>query len=381
MRVILLLLLALVVTVALIVFPDIADQPLRIEAFGWIFETRQGAFIVALLALLLVLWLLRNVVGALFAGPGVAWRSLRLGSRKRREKKLRELALQWLNGRSEISIRGLKRCRGVLPDWANELLQIMATPVAELPLPSEGQDALLTVMTARRVTDPGTEDIVDMATRKAHLEAWLQVSPGAPLAISRLADMAEEEGDLSEFINRLEADWKRGRRTAESAKPRLVRACLKMAEQQPEQAIAYLGKAYQLLPDNAEVLLAYGQALLASGDVKMVRRLWGEFLEQHSHYRIARALLDVLRDDPIRAYRKLERKTVDMLNPAQRWLRAELAHVAKLEGLAMEQMQALADECGSAVAWHSLGQWHEAQEKFDQAAACYRQALEKQLAG
>jgi len=381
MRLILLLLLALAVSIALIVFPDIADQALRIEAFGWIFETRQGAFIVALLALLLVLWLLRNIVGALFAGPGVAWRSLRLGSRKRREKKLRDLALQWLNGRSDISIRGLKRCRGILPDWANELLQIMLTPVLELPLPGEDQDTLLTVMTARRVTDPGAEHLVDMATRKAHLEAWLQASPGAPLASSRMADMAGEEGDLVEFINRLEADWKRGRRTSESAKPRLVRACLKLAEQQPGQAIAYLGKAYHLLPDNAEVLLAYGQALLANGDVKMVQRLWSEFLEQHSHYRIALALIGLQRDDPVRAYRKLERKTVDMLNPAQRWLRAELAHVAKLDGLAMEQMQSLADECGSAVAWNSLGQWHEAQEEFDKAAVCYRHALEKQLAG
>ncbi len=380
MRLVLLLLLALAVSIALIVFPDIADQALRIEAFGWIFETRQGAFIVALLALLLLFWLLRNIVAALFAGPGVAWRSLRLGSRKRREKRLRELALQWINGRSHINIKGLKRCRGILPDWMVGLLQVMATPVSDLPMPGDDQDDLLTVMTARRVTDPENEQSIDLATRKAHLEAWLKVCPDAPLALSRMADLAGEEGDLSAFINQLEADWKLGRRSAETAKPRLVHACLKLAEQQPEQALDYLRKAYRLLPDHAEVLLAYGQALLDKGDIKMAQRLWSEFLEQHSHYRIARALLELQRDDPIRAYRKLERKKADMLNPAQRWLRAELAHAGKLDGLAMEQMQALAEDCDSVVAWNSLGRWHEAQEAFDQAASCYRRALVKQLA-
>jgi len=92
--------------------------------------------------------------------------------------------------------------------------------------------------------------------------------------------------------------------------------------------------------------VAYG--LLADGDAKTVQRLWSGFLEQHGNDRIARALLALQRDDPIKVYRKLERKTVDALNPAQRWLRAELAHAAKLDGLAFEQMQALADD-------HSLG--------------------------
>jgi len=378
MRFILLLLLALAVSIALIVFPNIADQALRIEAFGWIFETRQGAFMVALLALLLALWLLRSVVGALFAGPGAAWRSLRLGSRRRREKKLREALAQWLDGRGNVSARALKRCRGVLPDWAMDMLQTMLTPAAELPLPAEDQDGLITALAARMATDPQAENRPDTATRKAHLEAWLSVHPGAPLAISRLVDIAEEEGDLLEFINRLEADWKRGRRSAEAVKPRLVRACLQLAEQEPGQSMAFLRKAYRLLPDDAGVLLAYGQGLLADGDVKTVQRLWSGYLEQHGNERIARALLNIQRDDPIKVYRKLERKTPDALNPAQRWLRAELAHAAKLDGLAFEQMQALADDCGSTAAWRSLGCWHEELGAFEKAAGCYRRALEKQ---
>jgi len=348
MRFILLLVLALAVSVALIIFPNIADQALRIEAFGWIFETRQGAFIVALLALLLLLWLLRSIVSTLFAGPGVAWRSLRLGSRKRREKKLREVLAQWLDGRGNINAKALKRCRGVLPGWALEMLQTMLSPAAELPLPAEDQDPLITALAARRATDPDVRNPSDSATRKAHLDAWLHVHPGAPVAISRLVDIAEEEGDLLEFTHRLEAEWKQGRRSSEQVKPRLVHAYLKLADEQPDQAMAFLRKAYRLLPDDPKVLLAYGHGLLADGDAKTVQRLWSGFLEQHGNDRIARALLALQRDDPIKVYRKLERKTVDALNPAQRWLRAELAHAAKLDGLAFEQMQALADD-------HSLG--------------------------
>jgi len=377
MRLILLLVLALVVSVALIVFPDIADQALRIEAFGWIFETRQGAFIVALLALLLVLWLLRSMIGALFAGPGMAWRSVRLGSRKRREKKLREVLAQWLDGRGNVNTKTLNRCRGVLPDWAIDLLQTMMMPASELPLPTEDQDPLITALAARIATDPHAQSPSDPATRKAHLEAWLQVRPGALLAIARRADIAEEEGDLESFIDRLESEWKQGRCSAESAKPRLVRACLRIAGDQPDQAMAFLRKAYRLLPDDPKVLLAYGQALLDGGDAKMAQRLWSGFLEQHSNDRIAHALLGVQRDDPIRVYRKMERKTVDALNPAQRWLRAELAHAAKLDGLAFEQMQALADSYGSTSAWSSLAHWYEGLGEYEKASSCYRKALEK----
>ena len=89
MRLILLLLFALAVTAALIAFPNIADQALRIEAFGWLFETRQGAFMIALLVLIFLLWLLQRIVGALFAGPGNVWRSLVSGNSKRHEKRLR----------------------------------------------------------------------------------------------------------------------------------------------------------------------------------------------------------------------------------------------------------------------------------------------------
>jgi len=113
MRLVLLLIIALATAVALIAFPNIADQHLRLEAFGWIFETRQGAFIIALFALLLVIGLLRTIVRAIFSGPGTVWRSVRMGSRKRREKKLREGLAQWLDNRGDFGIKTPKRAKGV----------------------------------------------------------------------------------------------------------------------------------------------------------------------------------------------------------------------------------------------------------------------------
>jgi len=304
-----------------------------------------------------------------------------MGSRKRREKKLRDALAQWLDGRSRVSPRTLKRCRGILPDWLIEVFQTVLTPANELPLPAEDQDPLITALAARIATDPHAEHTPDLATRKAHLEAWLNAHAGAPLAVSRLVDLAEEEGNLPLFINQLETEWKQGRRSAQSVKPRLVRACLKLAEQDSDQSMAFLRKAYRLMPDDPNVLVAYGNGLLASGDTKTVQRLWAGYLEQHSNDRIARLLLELQRADPMRNYRKLEKKPVEALNQAQRWLRAELAHAAKLDGLAFEQMQALADDCSCMMAWHSLGQWYEELAEYEKAANCYRQALEKQTAG
>ena len=232
MRLILLLLLALIVTVALIAFPNIADQSLRIEAFGWLFETRQGAFIVALLVLVVVLWLIQRIIGALFAGPGNIWRSLVAGSSKRNEKRLREALAQWLDNRGDLGAKKLKRSRRVLPDWLLKMLHVLIIPARDLPLPDENEDPLTTALTARIVTDPKAHPKLDIAIRKAHLEAWLKAHPEAPLAQSRLADIAEEEGDWPKVVELLENVWKKGQRSSHSIKPRLARGYIALAQRQ-----------------------------------------------------------------------------------------------------------------------------------------------------
>jgi len=380
MRFIILLIFALLLTIALVVFPNIADQALRLEAFGWVFETRQGAFIAALLALLFVIWLIRALIGALFAGPGHLWRSLRIGSRKRREQNLREALAQWLDARGDMGVKTLKRSRGVLPDWTLAMLRMLMTPAKDQPLPTSEQDALLTALSARIVTGPTAQPKPDLATRKTHLKAWLSVRPGSPLAMSRLADLAEEEEDWPKLVELLEGIWKRGDRSSHSVKPRLVQAYLAMSDLEPESTMQYLRKAHRLLPDNREVLMAYGQALTANGDTSAAVRLWQTHLEAEDDLALARALLTQLQSDPLRAYRKLEGKPDAELNETQRWLRAELAHAAKLDGLAFEQMQGLAENSEKketkAAAWQSLGNWYLDTHEHGQAAMCYRHALE-----
>jgi len=375
MRLILLLLFALVVTVALVAFPNVADQALRIEAFGWLFETRQGAFIIALLALILLLWLLQRITGALFAGPGSIWRSLVAGSGKRNEKRLRETLARWLNQRGNPDEKALKRSRGILPGWALEMLHILITPAGDLPEPDAGKDPLVTALTARIVTDPGAHPKPDLAARKAHLEAWLNAHPGAPLALNRMADIAEETGDWPKLVELLESIWKQGQRSSHSLKPRLARGYVALARHRPEQAMEYLRKSYRLCPENRDVLIAFGQASVKAGDNKTAERIWTGHLKENSDYEVAGLLLELAGQDALRIYRNYENRNDSELNDAHRWLRAQLAHAAKLDGLALEQMQALAEQSHAPAAWRSLGDWHLATGDHEKAALCYQQVL------
>ncbi|ATX82863.1 putative conserved protein HemY, contains two TPR repeats [Mariprofundus ferrinatatus] len=376
MRLVFLLVIALATATALIAFPDIADQHLRLEAFGWIFETRQGSFLIALFVLLLLLWLLRSLLQAIFSGPGTVWRSARMGSRKRREKKLREGLAQWLDNRGDFGTKALKRAKGVLPDWVMEMLQVLSVPPKDQKVLSDHEDPLVTVLAARIATDPSAHPKPDLTTRKAHIDTWLHLHPGAPLAISRKADTAEEEGDWKGLVALLEEEWKQGHRSAHSVKPRLANAYIRLSESDTGHAMAHLRKAYRLLPHNHDVLLAYGLGLIVSGETPTAVRLWLSHLEKHDSLDIASALLDTQRADPLRAYRKLDERKESELNDAERWLKAELAHAAKLAGLAFEQMQALAERTNSADAWQSLGNWYAGAGDFQHASEAYQRALE-----
>jgi len=375
MRTAFMLFLALTLTIALTLFPDIANQTLRIEAFGWLFETRQGAFVVALLLILAVIWFIRRLVAALLAGPGQLWRTMRVGGRKRREARLREALADWLDMRGEVGTKIIRKARGVLPDWALKMLATMMTPAHEQQVSGKEKDPLNIALAARIATDPDARPRPDLTVRKAHLEAWLQVHPDAPLALLRMADVAEEEEDWEMLVRLLEDLWKRGSCSAASIKPRLARAYLALAGAKPEEALQNLRKAYRLAPEDSDVQLALGNSQIAQGDTQAARKLWLSYLEEHSDERIAQALLELLKDDPMRFYRKLDAKGTNALNPAQQWLRAELAHAAELEGLAVEHMQTLLEQHPGRLAWKSFGDWHAAAGDFGEAAHCYQQAL------
>ncbi len=375
MRLVPVLLMVLLAAVALIAFPDIADQWVRIEAFGWLLEARQGAFFIALVLLLLLLWLLRAVVRAIFSGPGTVWQSLRMGGRKRREKRLRTSIARWLDSEGDVEAKLLKHAKGMLPDWGMAMLQVLATGARDQKMLNEHDDPLVTVLAARIATDPTADPIPDIAVRKAHIDTWMHLHPGAPLAIRRKADMAEEEGDWSALVQLLEEEWKRGESSGYSLKPRLAYAYIRLSESEPEHAMSHLKQAYRLLPDDESVLLAYGLGLIVAGEAQTAARLWSSHLEGSESFDIAAALLDIHRADPMHAYRKLESKRESELNSATRWLRAQLTYAAQLEGPAFEQMNALAEATESMEAWQSLGGWYSEKGDYEHAATAFQRAL------
>ena len=374
MRLFFLLLLALGIAVLLSLFPTIAGQPLRIEAFEWVFETQQGAFITALLVLLIIVWLLRRIVSAIFAGPGQLWNTLRMGGRKRREQRLKEGVAEWIDMRGDQGSRAFQKSRGTIPEWAATLLRTVASPPKGLPVVNSDTSPLNTALAARMVTDPNAASKPDRATQRAHLEAWLAVHPDAPLAISRLAALAEDEGDWATAAKLLESSWKQGQRSASSIKPRLARIYIHLAEQQPDTRQSHLRKAHRLAPDNSSVILALGLAHAADQNADEAKKLWLNYLEKHNDFQIAAELLSLMSSEALRAFQKLDKKSAARgYNDSMRWLQANLAHRAGLNGLANEIMDQLLEKTTSCEPLQSRAEWYAEAEEWEQAAGCYQQ--------
>jgi len=377
MRLMVILILTLALTVLVALFPEVAEQEMRIEAFGWLLETKQGAFIILLLLGLGLIWAVQRLLAATLSGPGHLWHMLRTGGRKRREVQLRDSIGKLIDMRQEITARDIGKAHGFIPDWGLSLLHTLATPAIEQEPPAPGQSALQTALAARIATDPHARPRPDTATCKAHLEAWLKASPGAPLAIARLADVAEAKADWPALVRLLEEAWQKGGEAATNIKPRLAHAYLEMAMQHagenPEEAAASLRKAYRLQPDSTEVLLALGKAYIARNDERAASNLWTSHLETHDDAIIAEALFGILRKDAMRAYRRLEKE--EELDPSRLWLRAQLARAAKLTGLAEDQMDFLLEKHPGTLAWRTRGDWHAEGGDWQQACHCYQQAL------
>lgn len=375
MRILFFLFIALGVTALFALFPEAAGQPVYIDAFGWVLETRQGAFIVAMLLILGTLWLLRRIVSALIAGPGQLWQTLRVGGKKRREQRLREGLAQWLDMRGDLGTKAMRKGRTILPTWAYPLLKSLTIAAKDQPLHDPDADPLNIALAARIATDPHTSSKADVATRKAHLEAWLAVHPGAPLALIRLADIAEEEEDWSLLANLLEDAWKGSQQSSSSIKPRLAHAYAKLAENESDERQNYLRKAHRLAPDNEEVILALGQAHLASKDREAAHKLWATHLEKNDSPRIAEALYNSMSDNALQAFQQLDRKESAPTTPSLQWLRAILAHKAGLTGLSTEILDKLLKRSTAPYILQTRADWHLESGDCKKAAEYYRKAL------
>jgi len=373
MRLKFLLLIALVLTIILTLFPDIALQTLRIEAFGWQFETRQGAFVVSLLLIFAVLWFIQRLLSALIAGPGQLWQTLRMGGKKRREQRLQDGIAQWLDMRGDYGKRAFKKSRGVIPDWAAELLKISTISASDQTLAAGDDDSLVIALSARIATDPEAKSRPDIATRKAYLETWLKSQPNSPLALVRMADLAIEEQDWKRGVERLEAIWKQGYRSASRAKPQMAQAWLALAKQEPKHAMEYLRKAYRMQPENSDVILALGHAHIAESNAKSAEKLWLGHLQQHDDLAIANASFELLNNDALAAFRKLEKQQG---TAALQWLRARLAHAGKLDGLAEEALSSLLETQPCREFWRTQAEWLTQKEQWAEAMLAYQKALD-----
>ncbi len=375
MRFSLLLLLALIATVLLTLFPETAQQTLRVEAFGWVFETKQGAFTVALLVLLFAAWLLRIIIGALLAGPGQMWRSITLNSKKREEQRLQKALADMINMHGDLGRKALQRKYRIVPSWLGTLLATLATEAADQRLERDKDTPLRIALAARLATSPHAARRAPPEQRKLLLQAWLDAFPQSPLARMRMAEMLEEEGQWKAAAELWEALDKEGLLSSERSHARLAQVWLQLAETEPDYASLYLQKAFRLQPERLDLALRLGRALIAEQERQAAIKLWWKVLETHADMAVAGALLEQLADEPLQHYKKLDRRPRHKCNTAHLWLKAELAHRAGLDGLARDQIQVLTEEADCREAWLSLARWHMEAGNFDQACQCFNRVL------
>ena len=145
---------------------------------------------------------------------------------------------------------------------------------------------------------------------------------------------------------------------------------------QPDSRQSHLRKAHRLAPDNSHVILALGRAHAADRDSDAAKKLWLDYLAQHNDFQIAAELLSLLSSEALRAFQKLDKRSAARsYNDSMRWLQANLAHQAGLNGRANEIMDQLLEKSASCEPLQSRAKWHAEAEEWEQAARCYQQLL------
>lgn len=376
MPIMLWLLLGLAATVMLTLFPEVSSQMLRIEAFGWVFETRQGSFVIALIVLLLVAHILAWLLRAVIHGPGQAWRSLNLSSKKREEKRLQQALADFINMQNDCGRKSLQRKWRILPHWLAELLATLPVPPHEQRLKQEGDSSLRIALAARIASEPGADPKPDLALRKVLVQAWSKAYPKSPLARLRMAETLQDEGSWRQAVDIWELLQREKHLSKEAAALRLVPAYRKLADVEPEKRAMWLQKAHALSPADEQLALELGRAWLDEGKKAQATKLWMRFIEKHASLQVAAALLDEWRTEALAHYKHLERIQSRDANAAVLWLKAELAQAAGLDGLADEHINMLIQRHGCREGWQSLARWQMQKGDFRQACESFSKAME-----
>ncbi len=372
-RIVLVLLTVIAVFISLVLFPQITNQPVRIEMLGWLFETRTGMFVLLILAIFSTFWLLQKIFDFGVNSPKQLWQNLRSGNKKRRELRLQEAMASWIDEGEGHSQKLLKRSRGIIPDWLHDALLIWWDKPAAHPQINDEKDAPLSIaLKARLATEPENGLKLSFSERQHYLDSWLSVHPAAPLATQRKAELLGEMGEFSEQVNLLEELWNR-KKNVQAIKPLFATALRCLANSDENNKLTLLRKANRINPDDVSVILELAAALQASGDKKSATRLLLDHLQQHDAMEVAEKAFELLAADPLANFRSVDKpgfqKTV-----AGSWLRVSLAHKAELTGLAEDGLTTILDNNPSAKLWTIRGDWFAEAEQWEQAAKAYKKA-------
>jgi tetratricopeptide (TPR) repeat protein len=373
-RIVLALLLVVSVFVALVLFPDIASQPVRIEMLGWLFETRTGMFVLLVMTGLGVLWLLQKTFDVSVNSPKQLWTSLRSGSKKRRELRLQEAMTVWIDKGAGNAQKLLKRSKGIVPDWLHTALIVLWDKPSNQPKIDDEKDSpLIMALKARLATDDEHVSHLSLSERQHYLDVWLAAHPAAPLALQRKAILLGDMGEYAEQVKLLEELIQKNK-NIDWLKPQLAQALYHLAEKEPEHQLAHLRKANRLTPDDTKILLSLASALEKSGDTKNAERLLLEHLQQHDDITLAQAALKLLSFDALKNFKRVDKPTFQNTY-AGRWLRMMLAHEADLVGIAKDALDAMLEQNPTSLLWQTKGNWLAAEHAWEEATRCYQKAM------
>ncbi len=370
-RIVAVLLLVAAVFVSLIVFPEFANQRVRIEILGWLFESRTAMFVLLIIFVLAALWFIQKVFALSINSPKQLWTNLRSGNKKRRENRLQEALDIWVDEGEGHSQKLLKRSRGIVPDWMHESLTIWwDKPENHAPIHDEKDSPRSIALKAKFATDASNKRNLSPNERQQYLDAWLAVHPAAPLAMQRKAELLGELGEYSKQVELLEHLFQQSRDT-HAIKPALATALQQLAKSDETNALAHLRKANRLNPHDASILLDLTSQLYDSGDQQSSTRLLLDHLAAHDDMQIAQALLPKLEQDALKHFKSVD-KPAYQKTAAGSWLRMQLAHKAGLSGIADDSLYGLLDKHESADLWQLRGDWYAEKGQWQQAAEAYQ---------
>ncbi len=373
-RMVLTLLLVVGIFVGLVLFPDIASQPVRIEILGWLFETRTGMFILLMLVVLALFWSLQKAFDLSINSPKQMWSRLRSGSTKRRESRLQEALATWIDEGAGNSQKLLKRSKGIIPEWLHHSLSLAWDKPTNHPnIDDEKDSPLIIALKARLATDGYHGGKLSLSARQHYLDTWLAVHPGAPLALQRKARLLGDMSEYAEQVHLLEELMQKNK-NIDSLKPVLAQALAKLAEKDEANKLVHLRKANRLMPNDAAVLKQLATALADSGDSKSAERLLLDYIQQHDDMTMARAALKLLSFDALQNFKRVDKPAFQNTD-AGRWLRMMLAYEADLIGIADDAMNAMLSQNPSPLLWQTKGDWLAKQHKWEEATEAYQKAF------